>query len=153
LRAADVPACAQIVAEEPLWKRYAVTAARARSLLRQGIRRRDGGIVAVLDGRVAGFVWYQPRGSFGHSGYIRWVATAPFARKMGVGARLMSAAEEAMRKYGRDVFLLVSHFNRRAQRFYERLGYRRVGTLTDYVRPGITEHVYRKVLEHQGGGQ
>jgi ribosomal protein S18 acetylase RimI-like enzyme len=38
----------------------------------------------------------------------------------------------------------VSDFNPKAQAFYRRLGYTRVGTLADYVVPGITEYLYRK---------
>ena len=33
-----------------------------------------------------------------------------------------------------------------ARRFYERRGYQRIGEITDYVRRGITEAVYRKTL-------
>jgi ribosomal protein S18 acetylase RimI-like enzyme len=100
--------------------------------------------VAVRGTKVVGFVWFQVRGTFAHSGYVRWIATAPSVRGQGVGAALLRSAEARILRHGPNVFLLVSHFNRRAQCFYRALGYERVGVLRDYVRPGIHEHVYRK---------
>ena len=58
----------------------------------------------------------------------------------------MDAAEAAILEGGPNVFLLVSEWNTRAQRFYERRGYRRIGDVPDYVRVGITEVLYRKTL-------
>jgi ribosomal protein S18 acetylase RimI-like enzyme len=54
------------------------------------------------------------------------------------------------------VFLLVATWNAGARRFYERRGYQRIGEITDYLRRGITEVVYRKSLgpiqgQSQGG--
>ncbi len=143
-RASDVAACAALVASEPLWQRYGVSRARAAALLRGALRRGEPVQVAVRGTQVVGFVWFQVRGTFGHSGYVRWIVTAPSVRGRGVGAALLRAAEQRILRHGANVFLLVSHFNRRAQRFYRAMGYERVGVLRDYVRPGIHEHVYRK---------
>ncbi|MDR7419311.1 MAG: N-acetyltransferase [Armatimonadota bacterium] len=152
LRASDVEACARLVAADPLWQRYGLTFARARATIRGALRRgSDGGArsagqfaVARVDGRVAGFVWFRPEGTFHHSGYIRWIGVAPTAQGQGVGRRLMAYAEAQIFRSGPNVFLLVSDFNRRAQAFYRRQGYTRVGAIPDYVVPGITEYVFRK---------
>jgi ribosomal protein S18 acetylase RimI-like enzyme len=40
----------------------------------------------------------------------------------------------------------VSSFNRDAQRLYERLGYKVVGELTDYIVRGHSEFLLRKTL-------
>jgi ribosomal-protein-alanine N-acetyltransferase len=143
-RASDVAACAALVASEPLWQRYGISRARAAALLRGALRRGEPVQVAVRGTEVVGFVWFQVRGTFAHSGYVRWIATAPSVRGQGVGAALLRSAEARILRHGPNVFLLVSHFNRRAQRFYRALGYERVGVLRDYVRPGIHEHVYRR---------
>jgi ribosomal protein S18 acetylase RimI-like enzyme len=68
----------------------------------------------------------------------------------------MDAAEAAILVYGPNVFLLVATWNAGARRFYERRGYQRIGEITDYLRRGITEVVYRKTLgpiqgQSQGG--
>jgi ribosomal protein S18 acetylase RimI-like enzyme len=72
------------------------------------------------------------------------IGVRPELRGQGIGAALMAHAEAAMFSHVADVFLLVSDFNVAARRFYERLGYVRVGALADYVVPGVTELIYRK---------
>jgi ribosomal protein S18 acetylase RimI-like enzyme len=93
---------------------------------------------------VVGFVWFREEGTFHHSGYVRWIGVAPHAQRAGVGRLLMAYAEEQILRCGPNVFLLVSDFNRRAQAFYRRQGYAKVGAIPDYVVPGITEYLYRK---------
>jgi ribosomal protein S18 acetylase RimI-like enzyme len=100
--------------------------------------------VARHRGHVVGFIWFRRDGTFHHSGYVRWIAVAPEARGRAVGASLMRYAEERIFRHGPNVYLLVSDFNVKAQAFYRRLGYERVGALRDYVVPGITERLYRK---------
>lgn len=154
MRAEDVEVCARIVAADPLWRRYGVTLPGARRSFRRALAAQRGRVaagtaelaVACEDRRVVGFVWFRVEGTFHHSGYVRWIAVAPAARGRGIGERLMRHAEERIFRVGPNVFLTVSDFNTRAQAFYRRLGYARVGALTDYVVPGVTEWLYRKTL-------
>jgi len=135
-----------MVAGEPLWQRYGISEGRARRLIAAAARRRDPVYVAVQGARVLGFVWFQLDGTFAYSGYVRWIGTAAASRRKGIGSALMKFAEQRILRRGPNVFLLVSDFNRRAQRFYRARGYGRVGVLTDYVIPGVTELVYRKTV-------
>ncbi len=144
---ADVPACAAIMAETRLWQRYGVTEDQAARRFREGLAQGATLFVAEVDGRVAGFVWCEPRGAFARSGYIPLIGVAEAYRGMGVGAVLLARAEAFLARTSRDVFLLVSDFNTGAQRFYERHGYVRVGALPDYILEGITEYIYRKRVE------
>jgi len=141
---ADVEACAAIIAELPLWREYAVTAREARAAFRLAAGGAAEVLVADDGGRVVGFVEYLVRGTFGHSGYVWAIGVAADAQGRGVGGRLMDAAEAAIFAAGPNVFLLVNARNDGARRFYERRGYRRIGELDDYVRPGLTEIIYRK---------
>lgn len=165
-RQGDVEACARLVADDPLWRRYGVTLAGARKALRAGVGLRgarglrgaqgsqgragqalggDGSlVVATLGGQVVGFIAYHLRGAFHHSGYIRWITVAPHARGRGVGRRLMRFAEERIFKRGPNVFLMASDFNEEAHAFYRKQGYTEVGAVPDYMVPGITERLYRK---------
>jgi ribosomal protein S18 acetylase RimI-like enzyme len=154
MRAEDVETCAHIVAGDPLWQRYGVTLPGARRSFRRALAgarrnpsaaRTTGEIAVAREGRrVVGFVWFRVEGTFHHSGYVRWIAVAPTSRSHGVGERLMRHAEDRIFREGPNVLLTVSDFNTKAQAFYRRLGYTRVGTLADYVVPGITEYLYRK---------
>jgi ribosomal protein S18 acetylase RimI-like enzyme len=162
LHSTDVDACARIVAGDPLWRRYGITLARARTSIRRALGAGRGdrapGFFAVARhaGSVAGFVWFRSEGTFDHSGYIRWIGVAPDARSRGIGALLMRYAEDKIFQSGPNVFLMVSDFNRRAQAFYRRQGYTKIGVVRDYVVPGITEYLYRKSrgpIDAAGGGR
>jgi ribosomal protein S18 acetylase RimI-like enzyme len=144
LRDADVDACAAIMAGLPLWHAYGVTIASARETFTAALHGAAQVQVADDSGRVLGFVEYLPRGTFGHSGYVWAVGVAADAQGRGIGARLMDAAEADIFAAGPNIFLLVNAGNAGAHRFYAGRGYRRIGELPDYVRPGITEVLYRK---------
>jgi ribosomal protein S18 acetylase RimI-like enzyme len=78
------------------------------------------------------------------TGYIQTVAVATEERGRGLGARLVAHAEERIFRDSPNVFLCVSTFNDGARRLYERLGYREVGELTDYLVRGHGEVLMRK---------
>lgn len=144
LRAGDVDACAAIMSGLPLWREYGVTFREARDTFAAALGGAAQVEVADDGGRILGFVEYLVRGTLGHSGYVWAIGVAADAQERGVGGRLMDAAEASIFKAGPNVFLLVNASNAGAQRFYERRGYRRIGEITDYVRPGLTEILYRK---------
>ncbi len=142
---ADIPGCAQWIAETPLWQRYHVTEQSIGERLRIGLD--EGATIYVADraGEVLGFLWLVARGAFARSDYVQLIGVRPSARGRGVGRALMEFAEAKSVAEDRALFLLVSDFNTDAQRFYQRLGYRPVGQLVDYVVPGVTELIYYKM--------
>ena len=93
---------------------------------------------------VAGFLILNMTGAF--VGYIQTVCVAPEWRGRGLGALLISFAEERIFRETPNVFMCVSSFNTDAQRLYERLGYQRVGELTDYIVAGHSEILLRKTI-------
>ncbi len=96
---------------------------------------------------VLGLARYSQSGMFGNlGGYLKLIAVSSAQTGQGMGARLLTAVEDAVRIHSRDLFLLASHFNEGAHRFYSRHGYREVGRLPDYVRPEITELIFWKRL-------
>jgi ribosomal protein S18 acetylase RimI-like enzyme len=140
----DLAACAQIMAENPLWQRYGVTPESALKRLSIGLAQGATILVASAP-QVMGFIWFVKQGAFQRSGYVMLIGVALSSQKSGVGALLMDAAETEMFATSRDVLLLVSDFNLGAQHFYQRRGYTQIGAIPDYVLPGITEYIYRKV--------
>jgi ribosomal protein S18 acetylase RimI-like enzyme len=90
-------------------------------------------LVAVLDGRVAGFVWLCPASplpSNAHVLVVNNLGVAPSAQRRGVGGKLLEAAESyaAERKIQR-LTLRVLSVNRAARALYERHGYEVEGEL------------------------
>ncbi len=142
LEARDIPVCARIVADAPLWRRYGYGAERCAADLGAALEgRKDVLLCAELAGAPVGLAWVLPRGTFGRSPYLKLIAVAAEHRGGGLGALLLTAAEEIG---AGELTLLVSDFNDQAQRFYLAHGYREVGALPDFVLPGVTERILRK---------
>ena len=101
-------------------------------------------LTARRAGERCGFVLLHPTGVAG-SPYIAALATSAAVRGQGIGATLLEAAERWFLE-ARHIFLCVSSFNTRAQRFYERHGYTQVGEFPDYVIAGASEILMHKRL-------
>lgn len=93
---------------------------------------------------VAGFLILCMTGAF--VGYIQTVCIDPARRGRGLGSRLVEFAERRILQVSPNVFMCVSSFNLSARRLYERLGYKVVGELTDYLVQGHSEFLLRKTL-------
>lgn len=140
----DVAPAAEIIAKNELWQRYDMNYDRAYSILMEAVKEERTIYSARIFEQVAGFIWFDLWGTFYHSGYIRWIAVHPDFQGKGLGKILMQFAEDKIFQKGPNVFLLVSDFNTKAQVFYQKIGYKKVGELKDYYKKGITELIYRK---------
>jgi ribosomal protein S18 acetylase RimI-like enzyme len=101
--------------------------------------------VARAEGVPLGFALLHPRGAMG-SPYLASIAVEQKARGRAIGRQLIEFAEGHFRPGSRHMFLCVSSFNVGARRLYERLGYRAVGELEDYVVDGASEILMHKWL-------
>jgi ribosomal protein S18 acetylase RimI-like enzyme len=142
----DLPVCARIMVENPLWIRYGIQYESALARLSTGMQNKADIIVAEETAEILGFIWFIPRGAFQRSGYILLIGVAVTQQGKKVGSALMDFAEASMSHTAADVILLVSGFNESAQRFYKKRGYEMIGILPNYVKFGIDEHIYRKIL-------
>lgn len=98
--------------------------------------------VAEDESGVAGFIVLCMVGAF--VGYIQTVLVAPNQQGKGIGSKLVAHAEDRIFSESPNAFLCVSSFNSAARRLYERLGYRYVGELNDYLVRGHSELLFRK---------
>ena len=136
---------AELMAASPLLRRYRVTRSSATASLEDGLRAHDLVLVAVDDGEIAGMAWLISTRALDRSAYLRLLLVAEGRQSRGLGASLLARAEREVRSAGaRHLVMLVTRSNRRAQAFYERHGYKRVGDLPGFVRPGIAESLYLK---------
>ncbi len=145
--ASDVGTLAALALGHPLFERYALTTKAMEGALAGALGAGDGLLTAEEGGRSVGFAWWVPRGAFARSPYLRLLVVAADATGRGVGAALLDAVQKRALPEGGDMFLLVTAENEAAQRFYARRGYRAVGRLDDYVRPGVAEIVMRKRVD------
>ncbi|MGH8676818.1 MAG: GNAT family N-acetyltransferase [Burkholderiales bacterium] len=99
-------------------------------------------LVAKDDAGLAGLIVLDMRGAF--AGYIQIVFVVPGRRGQGVGTKLMQWAEARIGRDSPNVFICVSSINDAGRGLYQRLGYQRIGTLTDFLVDGHHELLLRK---------
>jgi ribosomal protein S18 acetylase RimI-like enzyme len=149
-RASHLPAVAALMASSPLLRRYGVTDRGARRSLAEAMRERDILLVALDGPAVVGFAWLITTRALDVSAYLRLLLVAGASQSQGVGAALLDRAEhDVRRRRSRHLVLLVTTSNRRGRAFYGRLGYRHVGDLPSFVRPGIGESLYVKAFRRK----
>jgi [ribosomal protein S18]-alanine N-acetyltransferase len=100
--------------------------------------------VARLGSVLAGFLVLNMRGAF--VGYIQTLCVAPEQRGKGIGTKLVEFAEQRIFRESPNVFMCVSSFNYEARKLYERMGYKLVGALMDYLVRGHSELLLRKSI-------
>lgn len=142
----ELSALAAAVAPQPLLTRYEISSTRLAQLLAEAIGRGEPVLVADEGGVARGFAWYLYAGTLGVGGYLRLIALAPGAEGQGAGAALLDAVEADVATRARHIFLLVSHWNEGARRFYARRGYAEVGRLPAFVRADTDEIICWKRL-------
>jgi ribosomal protein S18 acetylase RimI-like enzyme len=83
--------------------------------------------------------------------YIELFAVLPDCQGLGVGRAILRHLESAYQDRARNLWLLVSGFNQTARRFYERNGFKAIGTIPELVAAGQDEILMRKVLPEAAG--
>ena len=68
-----------------------------------------------------------------HRGEIAKLLVHPRARRRGIGAALMAAADDAARAAGKTLLVLDTVTGGDAERLYPRLGWQRCGVIPDYA--------------------
>ncbi len=136
---AEARVCAEMMASSDPWLHFGRTFEQCLAR----VTNPSGEVwVARIDGVPQGFIILVLQGAF--VGYIQIVCVAESARGGGLGSRLVAFAEERIFRELPNVFLCVSSYNPRARALYERLGYKLVGELDDYLMRGESEFLMRK---------
>jgi GNAT superfamily N-acetyltransferase len=123
------------------------------SAVADGLARKDRALLVAQDdaGSIVGTVqvlWAQPENQ-PHRADVSKMLVHRSARRQGIGAALMAAAEQAARQAGRTL-LVLDTASGDAERLYQRLGWQRCGTIPGYAlwpRGGLcSTTVYFKAL-------
>jgi ribosomal protein S18 acetylase RimI-like enzyme len=96
------------------------------------------------EGIIAGFVILQVCGTF--SGYIQTICISETHRGKGLGTRLIQFCEKRTLEFSPNIFICVSSFNKGAYELYQRLGFKLVGVLENFVKEGFDELLLRKTV-------
>ena len=132
-----------------------------REIIRDVFRRQERGeslmLIADVNGYPAGQVWIELATLRSRStGWLWAVRVFPWFERLGIGRLLIRGAEQAMRSRGLRYAELAVDKDNSARDFYERLGYRRAGTMyEEHLCDGgaavqVPQWVYRKELVSAG---
>lgn len=140
---ADVPKAAEILAGSEPW----VTACETRQNFEQLLQSSVGqGVLYVAEeqSNLAALVYFYSEPIFLLGGYIRFLAVRSEMRRRGIGRQLMGFVERKVFGRASNIYVCVSSFNEPARRFFEKLGYSKVGEVSDLIVAGQSEWIFRK---------
>jgi ribosomal protein S18 acetylase RimI-like enzyme len=99
--------------------------------------------------RILGYACYGPRALTDRTFDLYWIAVDPGARRGGVGRRLLTATEEAVRKMGGRLLVLETSglpTYEPTRAFYIATGYLLEATLKDFYKDGDDLVIFTKHL-------
>ena len=131
----------RILAESDPWKALGYTATDWDRIFCPIPQGRDT-YITETDGRIAGVAIVKQK--FLAGDYLELLGVAEWARKQGVGRRLLRHIEQLVFERTNNLFACVSDFNELARAFYKTQGYQEIGPMPNFLIPGSSEILLRK---------
>ena len=122
-------ACARMMCESEPWISLGRTYERSLAVVEDASQEAYAALSPA--GEPIGLLLLMMQGAL--VGYVRSIVVQPAWRSRRLGEAIMSFAERRIQKVSPNVFLMVSSSNALARRFYQRLGYREIGALRQYL--------------------
>jgi ribosomal protein S18 acetylase RimI-like enzyme len=135
--------CLACVKNSDLWDAYFKNNPAHESALEVIISKKQV-YVATNNNNCIGFMGVNKKGCFGKFSYLSIIAVKKRYRNKGIGRALVKKFEDIGFKEADRVFILVSDFNKQAQKFYKKLGYKKIGNIPDLFKNGISENLLVK---------
>lgn len=134
--------CAEIISSEHAWQVYGIDLNKAIEILTS---MPDQIYVAIENNIVQGFATLRLQGVGNIGSYVRMLAVRRDCRRQSIGRFLIDHIQKEAEKQGdKDIFLICSTDNPNASRFYESIGFNRIGILSDLLVAGHDEFLYRR---------
>lgn len=143
----EVPEIAVMIANSTMGELYFESNSFKIEDILVNARRDEKVLVAVVEGQVVGFIWYDLNGVFRIHPYVHLHFVRTDMRGQGVGTSLLQAFEANALEISSKTFLAVAEFNFRASALYEKQGYRFVGSIPGLYREGVAENLLMKQIE------
>ncbi len=137
----EIHNCTMIMVDSDPWKSLGLVYDDLIKMFRDSMNET---YVAKLNDTILGFIVLYMHGTF--RGYVKCLAVSEVSRGNRVGRKLIEFAEERIFKVVPNVFICVSSFNAKAQEFYYKLGYKKVGEFDNFIVNGYSEFLLRKTL-------
>jgi len=100
--------------------------------------------LGLIDNEIVGYILITLEGPL--PGFVLTLCVDEKWRGNKIGAKLLRYAENRIFEKSPNVFLFVSDFNEKAQKFYIRHGYKKTGELENYIINGYSELLFRKTV-------
>jgi len=136
--------CLACVKNSDLWNTYFKNNPAHETALEELISKKQVYITKNKNDNCIGFMGVINKGCFGKFPYLSILAVKKRYRNKGIGEALVNKFEDIGFKKADRVFILVSDFNKQAQKFYRKLGYKKVGNIPDLFKNGISENLLVK---------
>ena len=136
--------CLLCVKNSDLWDAYFKNNPTHESDLEKMISKKQVYIATNKNDNCIGFMGIINNGCFYKFSYLATLAVKKRYRNKGVGKALVNKFESIGFKKADRVFILVSDFNKTAQKFYRKMGYKKVGNIPDLFKKGISENLLVK---------
>ena len=136
--------CLNCIKNSELWDTYYKSNPLAEDNIRQSIAEKQIYVALNSKNKCTGFMGIINNGCFGVFSYLSIIAVLKRYRNNGIGKQLISKFEEMGFKNANRVFVLVGDYNKRAQKFYKNLGYKKVGKIPNIFKNGVSELILIK---------
>jgi ribosomal protein S18 acetylase RimI-like enzyme len=136
--------CLSCVKYSLLWETYFQSNPTIENEIRKMILGKQIYIALNKANQCIGFMGVINNGCFRKFTYLSVIAVKREYRRKGIGKALIRRFEEIGFEKANRVFLLVSDFNKKAQLFYKKLGYKKVGEIPDLFKKGVSENIFVK---------
>jgi ribosomal protein S18 acetylase RimI-like enzyme len=139
----DVTLGAEILATSEPWVSRGETRENVSRILGCAVGRGNT-FVAEEDSLPAGLACFVPDPIIAGGGCLRFIAVRSEKRRQGIGRQLMGFVERKVFSKSPNIYVSVSPANVPALRFFEKLGYQKVGEVADLYVAGEPEWILRK---------
>jgi ribosomal protein S18 acetylase RimI-like enzyme len=139
----DVTQTAELLDGSDPWVSRGYSREDLRRLLASAIGRGDT-FIAEEDSEPTGVACFIPDPVIAGGGCVRFIAVRTDKRRHGIGRQLMGFVERKVFSRSQNIFVSIGAGNETARRFFERLGYQKVGEVPDPSGSGPSEFILRK---------
>lgn len=136
--------CLSCVKHSELWETYFHSNPTIENEISKMIIGKQIYIALNKANQCIGFMGVVHSGCFRKFTYLSVIAIKSEYRSKGIGSALIRKFEKIGFEKADRVFLLVSDFNKKAQSFYKKLGYKKVGNIPDLFKKGVSENILVK---------
>lgn len=136
--------CLQSIKHSDVWDAYFKSDPDANKKIEEMITKKQMYVVLNRNGNCIAAMGVVNNGCFIKYSYLALLAVKKRYRRKGIGEKLINKFEEIGFRKADRVFVLVSDFNKKAQSFYKKLGYKKVGHIPDLFKKDISEHLLIK---------